>query len=462
MSLESFVEEARRIVGPRWVLVETWSLAGYAIDYWPLLVYRALRDPRGALSRGPAAAVLPGSEEEVAALLEAAQRFGVRLAVYAGGSGVLGGAVPDEGWVVLDVARLDWVDWFDEEAGIVDAGAGAPLAEVEGWLNRRGWTLRHYPQSLPEARIGGLVATRSTGQYSTGYGGIEERVKGLHAAVPGVGLVRVKPSPRRSVLPPLEQLFTGSEGLLGVITRVYLEALPLPECELRVHWRPGSFREALGEARSLAQRRLAPDLYRIYDEQEAPVALGVEGPAAIGVYEGPCRVARARLEAAAELISSRVEVEEGEGPASRWLRERFNVIASIARLLEIGLAFDTIEFSAPWGSAARVYEAARSAALSVEGVAYVGVHASHFYPSGVALYMTFAFDAGRLEEVYGAVWDRVMRAVSSAGGSISHHHGIGRMRLPYLKLELGEEGARLVARIKRALDPQGILRGFPL
>jgi len=457
VSLDSFLEEAESIVGPEWVLREAWQLAGYSSDYWPLLVYKILSNPPSMVETLPSAAVLPGSEAEVEALVEAAVRHGVRLVAYAGGSGVLGGAAPGPGSVVLDVSRLDWVRWDDEEAGVVEAGAGAPLVEVEEWLGVRGWSLRHYPQSLPEARIGGLVATRSTGQYSTGYGGIEERVKGLRAVVPGVGLVEVRPSPRRSVLPPLDQLLVGSEGLLAIITSVYLEALPKPECEEPLYWGAGSFREALGHARRLVQSRLAPEMLRVYDEDEAPVALGVEGPAVIGVYEGPCSLVEARVREASRILG--LDVADREGVASRWLEARFDVVRPISRLLELGMAFDTIEVSATWGRLLRVYDSMKRAALSIEGVAFAGVHASHFYPSGAALYMTVAFDASRLEEVYWRLWDRVMEAVSSMGGSISHHHGVGRVRLRYLDRELGVGGVRVLAAVKRALDPHGILRG---
>jgi alkyldihydroxyacetonephosphate synthase len=457
VTLDSFLEEAESIVGSEWVLREAWQLAGYSSDYWPLLVYKTIRDPASLRSTMPSAAILPGSEEEVEAIVEAALRHGVRLIPYAGGSGVLGGAVGGPGSVVIDVSRLDWIEWLDEEAGLVDAGAGVPLLELEEWLARRGWSLRHYPQSLPEARIGGLVATRSTGQYSTGYGGIEERVKGLRAVVPGVGLVEVKPAPRRSVLLPLEQLMIGSEGLLAVITRVYLEALPKPGCEVHVYWRPHSFLEALSQVRRLTQLRLAPEMVRVYDEDEAPIALGVEGPAVIGVYEGSCSIVEARIGEASRILG--LDPRDEEGVTRRWLERRFNVIESISRLLKLGMAFDTIEVSATWGRIPGVYNSMKKAALSVEGVAFAGVHASHFYPSGAALYMTVAFDASRLEEAYWSLWTRVMEAVASSGGSISHHHGVGRVRLRYLEKELGSRGLRILAAVKKALDPRGILRG---
>ena len=454
MGLEEFLREAKAIVGDEWVLTDPWDLVAYERDYWPLLIARDVRGEE-AWPR-PAAAVLPGGEEEVLEILESALRHSVCLVPYAGGTGVLGGALAGPECVVLDVARLDWIRWLDEEAGVVEAGAGAPLRAVEEWLNDRGWTLRHYPQSYPNALIGGLIATRSTGQYSTGYGGIEDRVKGLRVAVPGLGLVVVPPAPRRSLLLPLEQLFTGSEGMLGVITSAYIEALPEPECSLPLALGYESFWDALADARALVQKGLAPELYRVYDELETQTMFGGSGSLAIAVVEGDCMLVEARLEIYKRILRGKLL---DSGPAEDWLRERFNVVKVLRDLYKAGMAFDTIEVSATWSRLKPVYEAVKEALLGLEGVYYVSAHASHFYPSGAALYFTVAFDLSRADSVYDAIWDKALRATSSAGGSIGHHHGVGLHRLRWLELEYGRAGVELMRRIKEALDPKGVLRG---
>jgi len=451
--IKLFLDRARGIVGGEWVLEHPRDLQAYTRDYWPLLV--TLEVEEGLTGGLPAAAVLPANEEEVVRLIDAAVEAGVRLVPYAGGTGVLGGAIAVEGEVVLDLARLDWIRWHDSEAGVVDVGAGAPLRRVEEWLQERGWTLRHYPQSYPNALMGGLVATRSTGQYSTGYGGIECRVKGLNAAVPGVGLLRVPPAPRRSLLYPLEQILVGSEGTIAVITRVYLEALPRPECEVPLAYEYASFTDALLDAKALAQRGVAPQLLRVYDELESQAVLGTGSPTMIGVVEGPCTVVEALL----EYIDSALRgVNAGSEPAERWLRGRFDVIGMIRELHKAGLAFDTIEVSATWGRLLQVYEAVKDRLAGVEGIVYASAHASHFYASGAALYFTVVFDASRAREAYDAIWDAALRAARDAGGSIGHHHGVGVHRVRWLELEYGPVGVEVLRRIKRSLDPGGVLR----
>ncbi len=453
MGVMEFIDEAAGIVGSRWIRTKEWELYAYSRDYWPYLVYK---DIRGEKPRLPAAVILPGNEEEVTRIVDAASEHGVPILVYAGGSGVLGGAVPDEGWIILDLSRLDWIEWYDEESGIIDVGAGVFLKDLETWLNSKGMTLRHFPQSYPEAMVGGLVATRSVGQYSTGYGGIEDMVLGLHVVVPRYGLVRVKPSPRRSVLIPLEELFIGSEGLYGVITRVYLRALDLPEYSLLVGWRSGFFEEALDEARLLTRRRIVPELFRVYNEAETMVHFKQEGSVSIGVIEGSHNVVEARRHAIEELIGR--DVLECVECTRDWLEKRFNVINDIYNLYKTGMGFETIEVSIHWGRVKEFYRESLKELGDIPGVVFTGVHASHFYHAGVALYYTFAFDLTRFEEAYNGIWSRLMNTVSRFDGSISHHHGVGRMRLRYLEKEYGSKGVSLLGGIKQAMDPGGVLR----
>ena len=446
------MEAVRGIVGDKWVYTDPWMLIGYERDYWPLIV--ALEAYKGLELGRPAAAIAPGSEDEVALVVEEAVRHGVKLIPYSGGTGVLGGVIGEGEWVALDLGRLRWIKWHDEEGGLVDVGAGALLVEVEEWLNNRGWTLRHIPQSYPTAMIGGLIATRSTGQYSTGYGGIEERIKGIRVVVPGYGLVDVRPAPRRSLLVPLEQLFTGSEGLLGVITGAYLEAFRVPECSRPVSWVLDSFSEALDAAKILVQSRIAPELFRVYDEMESGIYFNSTGSVVLGVVEGKCSIVEERVR-----VMNRLMGEPEPTYAEKWLRERFNVIGPVREAFNAGYAFETIEVSASWGRLKGVYKAVLDRASSIEGVYVVGAHAGHFYPSGAALYYTFLLDLGRVEDVYWSLWDNVMRAVHEKGGSIGHHHGVGRVRSRWLNLEYGQAGSDLIRRLKECLDPRGILRG---
>jgi alkyldihydroxyacetonephosphate synthase len=453
MSINKFFEEATKILGSRWVLLSEWQRYPYSRDYWPIMVYRELS---GTESNLPSGVVMPGSEEDVVDLLELAKKYGVPLVAYGGGSGVLGGAVPDKNWVIMDLSRLDWIDWYDESSGIVDVGPGVYLKTLEEWLNKHGRTLRHYPQSYPEAVIGGLISTRSIGQYSTGYGGIEDMVKGLNVAVPSIGLIKIKPSPRRSVLVPLEQMFIGGEGLYGVITRAYLSTYDMPECSERVGWVSPSFNDSMRSAQFIVRRRISPDLFRVYDEKESPLHFGVEGSVSIGVVEGDCSVVDAKIHSISKLVNT--DPREGAGLADKWLNKRFSVISDLWKLYKFGMGFETIEVSVTWGSAYDLYNSSIERLARLENVFFTGVHASHFYQSGVALYYTIAYSLENAEKTYNSIWDTLMDEVSKYRASISHHHGVGRMRAKYLNIEYGSKGVRLLAKLKDCLDPSNILR----
>lgn len=452
-NIEKFIAQVQKLIGDRWVLTDAWETYPYSRDYWPLLVYRELE---GLDHDSPIAVVLPGSEEEVAEIARLAYEHDVILVPYGGGSGVLGGAVPNSEWVIIDLSRLDWIRWYDENAGIVDVGAGVYLRLLEEWLQSHGRTLRHFPQSYPEAVIGGLVSTRSIGQYSTGYGGIEDMVVGLNVVIPTIGKLEVKPIPRRSVLLPLDQIFIGNEGLYGIVTRVFLSTYELPECSEKVGWKSDSFSDALENARVIVRKRVYPELFRVYDERESALHFSEDGSISIGVIEGSCKLVEAKMEEIEKLVGR--DIRSGSSYAEKWLKKRFNVIEDLWKLYELGMGFETIEVSVPWGWAYSLYTDSILKLDSIDGLYFVGVHASHFYQSGVALYYTTAYSLRKINEVYMKIWDTLMNEAHKHHGSISHHHGVGRMRLKYLKLEYGEKGIHILNQIKKTVDPYNILR----
>ncbi len=448
-----FLEEVKTLLGEDRIVTDPWLLIGYERDYWPLAVameYAGKWDPEP-----PKAAVLPADEGEVVQILNLARRHGIPMVPYAGGTGVLGGALPLKNSVVLDVSPLDKYGWYNKESMIIYAEAGVPLIDLEEWLNSQGYTLRHFPQSFPTALIGGLIATKSIGQYSTGYGGIEDIVLGLHVATYNYGLVRIPPVPRRSVLWSLKHLYIGSEGHIGIITKAYLQARRLPECSLPFSLRYNSFKEALYGTMKLVQQGTPPELLRVYDELESQSMLGESGSLIIGVIEGPCNEVDARISTIENLLGRGLDDSE---PALRWLQERFNVIPKIRDLAMIGLAFDTVEVALPWSMAYSAYKETIEKLREQEGIVYASAHASHFYLSGAAVYYTIVFELEKLAFVYNKAWQIIEETTSRHGGTISHHHGIGVHRLKWLRLEYDDNTLRLLKDLKKLLDPDRIYR----
>ncbi|RLG62199.1 hypothetical protein DRN84_02395 [Candidatus Geothermarchaeota archaeon] len=456
--LDKFIDEVASIIGSRNIYTEKRRIYAYTRDYWPYMLYNEiLKD----YIRYPSTIVAPENEYQVLEIVRIASKYNIKMIPYAGGSGVLGGIYPDKEAVILDLGKLNWIRWFDEDSMIIEVGPGVILIELENWLNKRGYTLRHYPQSMPNAMIGGLISTRSIGQFSTGYGGIEDIVKGLHIVIPSIGLVKITPTPRRSVLLPIDKMFIGSEGLYGIITDAYLKVFYEPTYRIGFSHTEKEFKSNVKKSVKLMRNRVYPDLLRIYDEYETIFYypdIGW-GSMLIGCIEG---FNERYLNAKLEYISELLDGLEREEYFWRWFKTRNDVIKWIYKLYENGLGFETIEVSARWSNIIGIYNIIREKTLELNGVETATAHISHFYDTGAGIYFSFMIRLEDYLDVYFKLWDIVMKVTSSMGGSISHHHGVGFVRMRYLNLEYGVEGLKLLEKIKKVCDEKNILREFTL
>src|SRR5262245_15725150 len=214
------------VLGADNVRTEDAHLDAYTADtYWPAIAARAAGTPLGR----PDVVAVPRHEEEVAAALRLAASYGVPVVAWGGGSGTQGGAVPVNGGLVVDLKGLDRIIEIDERSLTVTAQAGVNGNVLERTLNERGLMLPHYPASSEWATVGGYIAARGSGVLSTRYGKIEDLLLSLRVALPSGELIETVRVPRHAVGPDLTQLFVGSEGTLGIITRATLEIVPLPE-----------------------------------------------------------------------------------------------------------------------------------------------------------------------------------------------------------------------------------------
>jgi len=436
-------------------------------DWWPLSVWWAAA---GEVPAVPDVVARPGSVEEVSALLGACQRAGVPVTPAAGRSGVCGGAVPVFGGVALDLTGLAGIREVHDTDLTVDVGAGTWGDDLEATLaSAHQLTVGHWPQSMAISMVGGWVACRGAGQYSTRYGNIEALVAGLEVVLADGRVVRTGGrAPRSATGPDLTQLFVGSEGTLGVMTEVRLRARPAPAEQRRGAWAWPSFGAGLDACRRVLRRGATPAVLRLYDPEETSRHFpGVDGAGLIVVDEGDPALVSATM-AVVEGECRGAEVL-GEQPASSWLAHR-NEVPSLASLAGAGIVVDTVEVAAAWSALPAIHDAARAAVHALEGTISVSAHQSHAYPDGACLYFSFAGrpDAAAggpsagpeallaAEAYYRAAWDAITDATLERGGAISHHHGVGINRGRYLPDALGTGFDVLVA-LKAALDPTGIL-----
>ena len=407
-----------------------------------------------AVATRPLAVARPASAEEVAAVLAACATARVPVTPAGGRSGVCGGAVPVHGGVVVDLRGLAGPVRVDDASLLADVGAGVMGDALEADLRQNhGLTLGHRPQSVAISTVGGWLACRSAGQYSTRYGKIEDLVAGMQVALADGRLVRTGGAgPRAATGPDLTQLFVGSEGVLGVITEARLRLHPAPAAEARAAYAFGSFSAGIEACRRILRRGATPAVLRLYDAAESERAFSVTSNVLVVLDEGdPALVDPTLAVVAAECAAAGAE-PLGTGPVDRWVARRDDAYDA-DDLAGQGIYGDTMEVAARWSVVAPLYERLRAAVGDVPATVWASGHLSHAYGDGACLYLSFA---GLGADWYVPAWDAAAAVVLDLGAALSHHHGIGLAKARFLPAALGAAHGLLVD-LKRALDPAGVL-----
>ncbi len=426
--------------------------AEHARDWWPPAIPEAAA---GRVERWPGAVARPRTSEEVAAVLAACGRHRVPVTPQGGRSGVVHGAVAPAGGLALELTALDHVLEVDPVSQLVRVEAGVFGPDLERALEPHGLTAGHFPQSFEISTVGGWVSCRGAGQYSTRYGKIEERVRGLRVALIDGRLVELGArGPHPATGPDLVGLFVGAEGTLGVITEVTLALSRRARHDAFAARLFPTFDEGLEACRRVVQRGARPAVLRLYDETESRRTFGLEGCALVVLDEGDEGLVEATLEVVGEECAGAERLDEAVVAA--WL-ERRNDVSALAPLWRSGVVVDTIETVAPWAALGALARDVRAVLEAVPGMLVASVHESHAYEDGACLYFTFA---GRLEgdarAFHRAAWDAALGALVAAGAAVSHHHGVGRQRVEHLVRSMGP-AHELLTGLKALLDPEGLL-----
>ncbi|MFJ6381680.1 FAD-binding oxidoreductase [Kitasatospora sp. NPDC092039] len=433
----------------------------------PDLLRRRSREPQDA----PDAVVLPGSEQEVTAVLAVCAERRIAVVPFGGGTSVVGGLDPERGAfhavVSLDLRRFDRLLDLDETSGEAVLGAGLTGPAAEQLLAERGWELGHYPQSFRYATIGGFAATRSSGQDSAGYGRFDEMVRGLRVVTPS-GVLDLGRAPASAAGPDLRQLFLGSEGTLGVITAVRLRVHPLPAVKAYEAWSFPDFATGTTALRAVEQQGTGPTVIRLSDEAETMVNLAmteqiggapaVTGCLAVTVFEGSAAQVAARQQLTRDALLAAGGTSLGEAPARAWEHGRFNAPYLRDSLLSAGALCETLETATSWSRLPALRVAVTEALATALPGSLVLCHVSHVYPTGASLYFTVVAALGEDPLTrWGTAKRAAGDAILGAGGTISHHHAVGADHRPWMTDEVGELGVRILRAVKAELDPAGIL-----
>ncbi len=357
---------------------------------------------------------------------------------------------------------------LDLESMAVTAQAGVMGEALEEHVRERGLTLGHYPQSLALSTVGGWIATGAVGHASTRYGAIEDMLLGLTAVLPGGRVLRLRPVPRSAAGPDLRRLFVGSEGTLGVVTEATLALARVPESYRWLAYRLAGFADAIALCRQLAQAQIPALIVRAYDEADAALtfqSLGFrDGCVLIIAFDaGLTGLEPVSEHVAAAAGAVGAESLPGEFGVHWWDHHTdavglYEQIMGAERSFGEGVVVDTLEMAAVWRRLPEVYRAVRE--VLAGSAEMVGCHLSHLYLSGASLYFTVLWrgiDDVAVERVYLDSCRDVVSACHQQGGTMTHHHGVGLLRAPFLAAELGDSGLELLQAVKRSVDPLGIM-----
>jgi alkyldihydroxyacetonephosphate synthase len=484
------LEEARMPaprVAPPAALAEICSSDAHAraAHAWGKSYADVVRGFRGSFEHPPDFVARPREESEVERVLEWCAAERVAAVPYGGGTSVVGGVRPEvgsayNGAVTIDMGAMGQVLEVDQvsRAARIQAGANGPTLERQ--LGEHGLTLRHYPQSFELSTLGGWIATRAAGHFATVWTHIEDFVECVRAVTPeGAWESRRLPGSGAGVSP--DRMLVGSEGTLGVITEAWVRVQPRPTHRRSAGVRFADFARGAECVRALSQSGLNPANCRLIDPREARVTMAGDGTRALAVlgFESADHPVDGALERALEICREHGgEAEErpagsprggstkaGAGDAVGSWREAFLRAPYIRDVfVAAGVISETFETAVTWERFPALHEqvtAAAEQAMREVGADPGGVSCrfTHVYPDGPAPYYTVLARGRRGEEV--EQWWEIKRAVSDAiereGGTITHHHAVGRDHRPWYDRQRPEAFAAALRGAKAAVDPRGVL-----
>jgi alkyldihydroxyacetonephosphate synthase len=462
---EMIRSELEEVVGQDFISVDKSDLLVYSTD-WSWMPQMWL--DRGQPLMPPDYIVHPGSPQEISDIMEIANKYRIPVIPFGGGSGTQGGALSIFGGIMLDLKRLDKIIEIDEQSLTVTAEAGLILSQLEWVLNEKGLTLPHYPASANCATLGGCVAPRGTGTISTKYGKAEDMVLSMEVVLPTGEIIHTPPVPQHASGPDFFRLFMGSEGTLGVITKVTMQLDYLPESRLLRALLFEDLNDALEAGRRIMTRRLDPLVIRLYDpdstRSRVRKILGYELDGAYMVigFDGDPDIAALQERKAMEIASELNATDLGREPGEKWWDHRYDFYYP-PQNLKLPWMYGTTETVTTYDKIENLYWSEKRAVeegYADWNVKFIG-HFSHWFHWGVMLYCRFIIeeppeDPEEALRLHNRVWNTAMTAVLENGGMINEHHGVGLKLARFMRRQYGDAWP-LMLRLKKSIDPNGIM-----
>jgi FAD/FMN-containing dehydrogenase len=472
LSREEIVDQLKEIVGPERVITDETVLKKSSIDR-----FRKYADIHGVYTLPiPAAVVKLGSTEQVSRVLTFMNQHHINGVPRTGASATEGGLETTvKNSLVLDGSGMNSILSIDIENMQATAQCGVPLEVLEEALRAKGYTTGHSPQSKPLAQMGGLVATRSIGQFSTLYGAIEDMVVGLEAVLPDGTITRIKNVPRRAAGPDIRHIIIGNEGALCYITEVTVKIFKyMPENNLFYGYVLDDMKTGFIILREVMVEGYRPSIARLYDAEDGTQHFThfADGKCVlIFMAEGNPRMAKATGEGIADIVSHFKGCQRVD---SKLIETWFNhlnwgpdkVAAERVQILKTDNMGFTTEVSGDWANINNIYESVieriRREFPHADDITMLGGHSSHSYINGTNMYFVYDYNVvdckpeEEIDKYHNPLNQIIVEETLRFGGSMVHHHGIGKHRVHWSKQEHGSAWA-LMEGLKRQFDPNGIM-----
>lgn len=455
------------VVGEEWVFDSVVDNLPASIDTW--WVPRMLLAKTGVAPHSDFL-VFPRTAEEICEVLRLARSYGVPVIPRGGGAGDIGGIVPLTGGIVLDLKRMNSLVDLDETSHVVTCETGMYYSDLEQQLNARGYTTNHLPASMFCSTVGGFVATRGSGVLSSKYGKMEDLVVSMEVILPNGQKLRTAPVPRHSTGPQFSYLFTGSEGVLAIVTQVTLKIFNLPEKRSFLAFVFGSLHDALEAGRRIMTSGIKPSVLRVYDEGDtkrmvAPV-LGLESPPKallIAGFDGFARVIEAEEEVVQNIVMNCGGEYVGETIGRGWWEHRYDFYYPPFTLESTPHMYAVVDTVATYSRLERIYlEVKKTLEEKFQDVGLEFIaHFSHWYDWGTIVYPNFIVkevppDPYEAYRMYDDIWKTAVEVIAREGGCLNEHHGIG-LKLGKYMPQFWKDEFELLRMMKGVLDPWNVL-----
>lgn len=473
---EKIALKLRSIVGEENYLDSDFERAKHGIGRFYLEILHARM---GIVENPPDAVVYPRSENEIIQIVKLCNSEKIPIIPFAGNSSVTKALQAPKGGISLDLKNLNKIIEFNEINATVTAEAGVFGPVLEQFLNEKGFTCGHFPQSFEFSTVGGWVAAKGAGQASTGYGKMEDIALALTVVTPQ-GVIETKPYPAASIGPDIFKFFLGSEGTLGVITKVTLKVRKYkPKNSSMTSFIFPDFDTGCKAMREIMQAGFGkPHFFRLQDPEETDISFRMSGKEdtfsdkflrliryypmkrclMYVIVDGDPDYTKFLVKKVRKIAKKNKAFETGKSVVNKWLEQRYSSAYLRDTLMDQGAMIDTLETAVTWDNLPTLWKNARDYVKQNPNTLSL-VHISHAYENGANLYFIFMCPMDQENEVekFKKFHTGLIDIIHKNNGSLSHHHGIGRLTSHLMKEEVGELGLKTLQSIKDCLDPNAIM-----